>query len=246
MPRMRAAILSALLAVVAARPVAAVESYDDCVALAARDPVAAEQAAAAWALIGGGAAAEHCRAQALIALGATGKAIEVLTDLGQRDGTLPDTVRAEVLRQAGSLLLGKGEFRAAETVARQAIELDDGAESFAFLGLVLGARRDWQGAVAALDRALEIAGPQAAALTLRASAKRRLGRLVEARADVLWAREIAPDEAQPLLELGKIEEQLGNREAARAAYLGAIERDTEQGEITRAARTRLQRMETGG
>ena len=82
----------------------------------------------------------------------------------------------------------------------------------------------------------------ASLLVLRASARLRLGERVAARADLLWATEIAPDLASVWLERGILEAATDNRDAARAAWLRAIELDRD-GYVGDAAQLRLQRME---
>ena len=107
------------------------------------------------------------------------------------------------------------------------------------------AEGDWRGAADDLDGALARGEPDAGLLVLRASARLHLGEQVAARSDLLWATEIAPDMASVWLERGVMEAAGDNRDAARAAWLKAIDLDRD-GYVGEAARLKLQRMDAGG
>jgi tetratricopeptide (TPR) repeat protein len=242
--------LLALSIVLAVPPAArAVEDYDVCVELVSAAPSRAEAEAAAWRRAGGGAAAGHCQALALMALGADLRAAELLVDIAASDRTLPESVRATLLIEAGELFLGLGALEAGQAAAAQARKLAPDARPALALSARLKAEAgDWPGAVADLDRALADSAPDAELLALRASAQIRLGRLVAARSDLLWAAEIDPDLAVIWLERGTLAAAEGNADAARAAWLKAIElsRDSPDAAVAEAARLRIQKLEAGG
>lgn len=226
-------------------PALAVEDYDACVELVGRDPPRAEVEAGRWAASGGGSPARHCRALALAAQGAERRAAELLAAIATEDRTLPDGVRAELLVQAGELYLGAGELASGRAAADRALRLAADPRPALVLSARLRAEAgDWQGAVADLDHALARGEPDAALLVLRASARLHLDQLVAARADLAWAEEIDPASPALWLEKGMLEAAAGNPDAARAAWLKAIELDRE-GPVGQAARLRLQRMEAG-
>ncbi len=232
-----------VLAVLAAAPVGAVESYEACLELAGKDPVAAEREALVWEQAGGGAAAGHCRAIALAAMGADRAAAALLAKLAIDDRSLPDQVRAELLVEAGGLHLGSGDVKAAAEAADRALLLAPrDREALVLRSRVRAERQDWAGVLADLNAAVAVGKPDADTLTLRGAAKLRLGDPVGARADLIWATEIAPDAAPVWLERGTLEAANGNRDGARAAWLRAIELDRE-GPVSEAARLRLQEME---
>ncbi len=217
--------------------------YDDCVALAGADPAQAEIEAHRWAQAGGGSAARHCRALALLAQGAERRAADLMVEIVTDDRTLPDEVRSEMLIEAGEIYLGLGELALGRGVASRALLLAREPRAALTLSARLKAEQgDWHGAVNDLDGALARGEPDADLLVLRASARLRLGERVEARADLLWAAEIAPELAVVWLERGALEALSGDRDAARAAWLRAIELDRD-GIVGTAARLRLQRME---
>jgi len=219
--------------------------YDDCVALVGADPARAEAEAQRWAQAGGGSPARHCRALALLALGAGRRAAELMVAIAADDRTLPDEVRSEVLVEAGGIFLGLGELGLGRDMASRALLLAREPRAALTLSARLkAAQGDWRGAVNDLDGALARGEPDAGLLVLRASARLHLGERVAARADLLWATEIAPELAAVWLERGALEAASGDRDAARAAWLKAIELDRD-GVVAEAARLRLQRMEAG-
>lgn len=233
----------ALGLVLAAGPAAAVGDYDACLALAADDPARAEVEAARWVAAGGGSAARHCRALALLGLGAGHRAAELMAGIAAEDRALHDQVRADMLVEAGRIWLGLGALEAGQAAVDRALKLAADPRPALVLSARLKAEAgDWPGAEAALERALARGAPDAGILVLRASARLRLGQLVAARADLAWAAELAPDDPALWLETGALEAAGGNRDAARAAWLKAIELDRE-GPVGAAARLRLQRME---
>lgn len=236
----------ALTALLAA-PAAAAEpnDYDICLALVETDPARAESEAAHWVNFGGGPPARHCRALALLALGADLKAATELAAIGVEAAELPPDARADILNHAAEVFLAAGEPEAGLQAVDRSMVLRADAEAWTLRASLLAGAGRWGEAVAALDRALAAAPPTAERATLRAAAKRRAGRPQEARADALWALELAPGDPTALLELGALEAALGNRPAARDAFLAAIEADPES-PAARFARRRLQELETGG
>ncbi len=229
----------------AACPAAALEDYDGCIGLIESDPALAVREAAAWVGDGGGAAARHCHALALIATGAEGRAIDELLGIAAEEANLPPEARADILVQAGEMLLDRGDSGTARAVAGQALALAPGHSGAAGLGAAVRlAEGDAAGALAALDAALADEAPTARLLVLRATAQRRLGQLVAARDDAEHATELAPEMASAWLERGRTAAGLGDRPDARDAFLRAIDLDR-AGELGAAARTALQRMEAG-
>ncbi len=221
-------------------------TYDDCVALAGADPDLAEAEAGRWVQAGGGSPARHCRALALLAQGAERRAAELMVRIATDDRTLPDEVRSEMLVEAGEIYLGIGEIAYGRSVASRALLLAlEPRAALALSARLKAAEGDWRGAADDLDGALARGEPDAGLLVLRASARLHLGEQVAARSDLLWATEIAPDMASVWLERGVMEAAGDNRDAARAAWLKAIDLDRD-GYVGEAARLKLQRMDAGG
>ncbi len=242
MRRLRTIIPALALTIGIAGPVVA-GTYDDCAALVATEPARAEVEAQRWVQAGGGTPARHCRALALLAQGAGRRAAELMVAIAADDRTLPDEVRSEMLIEAGEIYLGLGELGLGRDIASRALLLAREPRAALTLSARLKASRgDWRGAVNDLDGALARGEPDAGLLVLRASARLHLGERVAARGDLLWATEIAPELASLWLERGTLEALSGDRDAARAAWLRAIELDRD-GTVGAAARLRLQMME---
>ena len=245
-----AAILVAVIAAgLAAGPAAAVEDYDACLGLIEGDPARAEREAEAWVGLGGGAAARHCHALALIAIGAASRAVDELLGIAADEPGLAPEARAAVLVQAGEMLLDQGDSVTARAVAAQALALAPGDQDAAGLSAAAQlAEGDTAGAVRWLDEAIAGGAATPRLLLLRAAAQRRLGQLVAARDDAEHATELAPEMAAAWLERGRVAAALGDAPDARDALLRAVELDRtggEPGEIGAAAQNALQRMEAG-
>jgi len=224
----------------------AVETYEGCLDLVISNPALAEARAAEWARAGGGAAAGHCRALALMALGADLRAAELLVSIATDDRTIPGWVRATLLVDAGELFLDLGRLDAGRAAAARALQLArDPRPALALSARLKAEAGDWRGAVGDLDGAIAHGDPDAELLALRASARLKLGEKVAARSDLAWAAEIAPESAPVWLERGVLAEADGDRAAARAAWLKAIELDRD-GPVAEAAQLRIQKLEAGG
>lgn len=223
----------------------AVETYDACTALVAADPARAVREAGTWSRYGGGAPARHCYAMALNESGAPGRAAAELVAIANEEPALEDRARAEIVVQAGDILLELGDVLSAGRLAQQALRLSPGLT----VALRLSARGKMQtgaleGALRDLDRALEKTGARADLLALRASVNRQLGRLIAARDDAVYATEAMPEAPAGWLERGRVAIRMDDRDAARDALLRAISLDRD-GATAQAAREALQRMETG-
>lgn len=218
-------------------------TYDDCVVLVATDPVRAEREAIDWVRSEGGAPARHCQALALLAQGAEARAAALLVEIAATDRALPDTVRGDILVEAGEILLEIGALAEAERAAARGLHLSPGARGALTLAARVKAERgDWKGAIGDLDDALAAGQPDPEILVLRASAQRRTGARVAARSDLIWAEELAPELPSLWLERGALAEDDGEKDEARGAYLKAIDLDRD-GAVGAAARLRLQRMD---
>ena len=221
-------------------------TYEDCVALAREAPNAARAAAEHWRAAGGGAAARHCLALAVIGTGAERRGAEMLIDIAATEPGLPAAVRAELLVEAGDLLLALGATEGAAKAATEAAKLAPRAPGPAALEARIAAERGaWRRAEAALGRAVEAGGDDAELLVLRASARLHLGDRAGARADLERAADLDPELPELWLERGRLAAAEGAREEARRAFLRAIELDRD-GPVGEAARLGIQRMEAGG
>lgn len=234
------------LALAFATPAAAVETYDDCIAMIETDPDRAQREAGDWSRYGtGGAAARHCYALALLAIGAPDRAVDELIGAATEETGLPDSARADLLVQAGELLIDTNDLLTAAVVAEQAVRLAPrGASALGLRGAVHAANGDLAAAIRDLDEALTRGGAEPRYLLRRAAAYRRQGNLIAARDDASYATELSPDSAEAWLERGRIEAGIGDKDNARQSLLAAIALDG-TGRMGATARNVLQRMEAG-
>ena len=222
--------------------------YSACIALARADPAAAHESALAWRAKGGGDAAIHCVAVALLGLGEYGQAARTMEELAERADQKRPALRAGLLAQAANAWLIAGKAEAASAALDKAVALrpDDAAilvdRSIARTSL----GRDWD-ALDDLNRALEIDPDRVEALVFRAAAWRRVSAWELAAEDIDRALALRPANPDALLERGLIRRGRGDRAGARADWLKLLE-ITVDGPLTEAARGNLQALDvkTGG
>ena len=237
----------ALCAGISPDPVAATEidharQYRACMALAQRDPEEAFESAITWRGLGGGAAADHCAAAALMGLA-------LYDEAARRFETLADAVRAEPGFKANLLAHAAQAWLLAGNADR-AIAVLDAALAFTpdNVGLLVdrSAARASRGAYAAavtdLDRAIELDPGQVDAFVFRASARRFLDQTALASADVERALALDPNHAEGLLERGILRRLAGDSGGARSDWLAVIDRAPGT-PAANAARANLQMMD---
>lgn len=241
---MRAIFLASLIGVTAFQA-HAVDDYDVCVDMIAKDPQRAEREAGDWARYGGGAAARHCYALALIEIGAPVRAADELIGAAVEEADLPDQARADILVQAGELLIETDYITTAEVVAGQALQLvPNDPNALGLRAAVRLANGSPRNALKDLNRALEKNDKNVRLLMRRASTHRRLGNGIAARDDASFATELAPERPEAWLERGRVEALLKDKAGARKSFLKAVEFDRD-GKVGRAAQLALQKMEAG-
>ena len=222
-----------------------VDPYERCAARARSAPLAGFNEAEAWRARGGGDAARHCAALALLHGGEPGLAAEALEELGRDMRLRPPALRAQVLAQAARAWQAADEAeRALDAIARavalRPADMDlrmDRAELLAEAG------RLWE-AVDELDVVLERSPASALALAMRAAARRRLDAPELARDDVARALAADPRLAEAWLESGILNRQAGRLDAARRDWLQVLVLD-EDGPAGDAARAQIEALETG-
>lgn len=221
--------------------------YEACLDAAQIDPTAARERAAQWEAAGGGAYARHCAAIALIGLGAGREAAKILTDIGSGpSSTLTAGDRAGMLRLAGDLWLRLGQHNLARRCFETALSLTAGdRDSLIGAARAAAAEGAYGDAEVHLSTALDGDGADPEALTLRAAARRALGRPSDALADAEAATQVAPGSALAWFERGAAERKIGRDAAARESWLRASELDF-SGPAGDMARLGLQRMAHGG
>lgn len=212
--------------------------YDRCLELTHRNAQKALDAANAWQSDGGGPAAMHCAALALVALKRYPEAARQLDRMGHAN-VARAAERATLFDQAGNawLLAHRGGEAIASFSSALALSprdpdlLADRARAAALLG-------DWKAADIDLSSALKLDANRADLLVLRASARHALNRTGDARADLESALRIVPDYPEALLERGTLKLEAGDPKGARADWQMAVS-SAPKSEAAATARQRL-------
>jgi tetratricopeptide (TPR) repeat protein len=217
----------AIALLIAASPVAAKDSapvdhereYAACMTLTRAKPADALASARAWEAQGGGNAARHCTAVAMIGLGRYDEAAVRLEALAGDLGPADTDLRIGVLAQAGQAWLLAADAERALAAQTEALALaPDSAELLIDRGLSLATLSRYWEALDDLNRALDLAPGRADILIFRASAYRYLQTLDLARDDVDRALKLEPNNPDGLLERGILKRLAGEPEAARADW----------------------------
>ncbi|MGB3721223.1 MAG: tetratricopeptide repeat protein [Pacificimonas sp.] len=179
------------------------DAYRDCIRMTSAEPAKAERLSKQWILQEGGVPARHCQAMAELALGKTEMAVATLEGAARLTESAGGRETADLYGQAGNaaLIAGKPE---------QAKDLFDRAL------ISLGRGRDALRADLLIDRA---------------RAETDLSQLDAARADLLSATQVAPDNADAWLLLATAERRADNLGGAENAIREAIRLMPEDPEV---------------
>ena len=213
---------TAAILVLAAAPAAAMD-YAGCLEAARAAPDRALAEARRWADEGGGPAADHCAAVALVELGALTVAAQALVDLAGDPAAGDAATRAQLLTQAGGLWLESGDPEAALAALDAALALDpDAPQALAARAEALMADDRPAAAAEHLSAAIRAVGPAPTLLLARSAARRAAGDATGALADAdaALAQETG---AEALYHRGAALAALGRAPAARLALLDAID-----------------------
>lgn len=199
------------------------ERYTACLAEVGRDPSAAYEHANGWAAQGGGPAARHCAASALLALGRAHDAATALEALAVELGRVGSPLVPDVLGQAGRAWLTAGEPERANAVETAALKLTpDAVDLLIDRAVTLATANNFKAAAADLDHALSLAPRRVDALVFRGAARRALNDLARAAGDLDTALSINPNNVDALLERGNLRRQKGETKGARADWLAIL------------------------
>lgn len=216
--------------------------YEACMKLVRQFPADAFDAGLAWQGLGGGEAAQHCIASALVKLkkykmGA--ERLEKLADTSRRNKEF----KAQLLAQAGQAWFLGNELERASAVITVAISLD-GAQIDFYVdrAQVRAGLYTYQTAIEDLDHALLLDENHLDSLVFRGSVHRLMQSLELAWLDITHALVLAPTHQEALLERGMLYRLNGNDALARVDWLDVI---TQAPETVAAdlARVNLERMD---
>ena len=222
------------------------QQYDQCLALARKDPQRAYDQATAWRNTGGGFPADHCAAVALVELRKYTEAAQKLEGMAGAMMQADPAMRAEALEQAGNAWLlankpaaAKADFDAALALKPKDVEiLIDRAEASAL-------DKKFFDAIDDLNRVLDVSPKRVDALIYRASAYRQLGSLDLALDDATRALTLDPNALAGLLERGNIRRLKGDPDGAKRDWQRILQLDAKSPEA-KAARDNLARLAAQG
>lgn len=216
-------LLVALLPVPAFGAEAENREYENCMRLARTDPGQGFEVALAWQDLGGGHAAQHCVAVALIGLNQFVQAAERLEALAAAILPASDAHRAAILGQAGTAWFRAEHYDRAFAAQSAALKLTpDDPELLVDRAMTLAGAKNYWEAIDDLNRVIEDNPNRYDALILRASAYRFVDALPLAREDAEAAYRLAPDRPDVLLEYGIQLRLGGDPDGARQAWLRLI------------------------
>ncbi len=216
--------------------------YRDCLETAGQDPASALAASATWQAEGGGLAAKHCSAVALIDQGEYREGVARLSEIAEAlrlGGKLPydplgpadgRRLLADIYAQIGNAWLLAGEPSKAYTALSQGLaeapQDDDRArvELYIDRARALADTQDFTGALADLEKARSMAAARSDILLFMASAYRALDRLAEAREALARAIDLSGEGPEVLLIRGNIAFAGDDLEAARSDWRSVVER----------------------
>jgi len=217
--------------------------HSACLAQAAGQPEAALQRALKWEVEGGGAAAIHCVAVALIGLGSYAEAAKRLEALVALVPDVTPDAQAALLAEAGhAWLLAEDTMRAISAFDAAIKLVDDSADLYIDRSLALVVAGDLWAAIDDLNRAEDLAPERVEVLVFRATAYRYLETWELAAADLERALALDPDYAEAYLERGVLRRELGDKDGARQDWLMALRLEGE-GPTADAARMNLEEMD---
>jgi tetratricopeptide (TPR) repeat protein len=216
--------------------------YRACMALSRSAPQEALETALNWHGLGGGDAADHCIAVALIGLRQYKEAAGRLEKLADRTKQKAG-VKAGLLAHAAQAWILAGNSTRAEAVLTAALRLTPDDDILMIdRAQARAGHRDYAGAVEDLSRAIEREDRRADAFVFRASAYRLLDKLELALADVERALRLQPRHPDGLLERGNLRRLRQNDDGARKDWLAVIRADPGS-QAADAARRNLESMD---
>ncbi len=197
--------------------------YAACMKLAREAPEEGFDSALAWASQGGGEAARHCAAVALIELGRYEEAAEGLERLAREASAAAVKLRPALLAQSGQAWLLAGKPERAQAVQSAALDLEpDNVEFLIDRSITLADTANYWEALDDLNRALDLAPDRTEALVLRANAYRYLDSIDLAHDDVERALTLDPGNPDGLLERGILRRLAGDTGGARSDWIRVL------------------------
>jgi len=219
------ATIAALSATTA--PVEALDNqaqYQACMSLLDRDPAGALDSAVAWEKQGGGDAARHCRALALIRTGQVEDGALELERVAEAMPQVKAPMAAKLFAQAGQAWIRSGNSQRALYAQNQGLQLNpkdvdllvDRALTYGNSGMYFEALDD-------LNAAVDLSPEDPDIYAFRAAAYRQLENFDLAEDNIDQALKLSPSHPGALLERGYLRRSKGDLTGARADWLTVIQ-----------------------
>ena len=220
--------------------------YQACMSLLDRDPAGALDSAVEWEKQGGGDAARHCKALALIR---TGEVEDGALELERVAEAMPQgkaPLAAELFAQAGQAWIKAGNPQRALYAQNQGLKLNpkdvqlliDRAMTYGTSGMYFEALDD-------LNVAAELAPEDPEIYAMRAAAYRQLETPDLAEENIDQALKLSPSHPGALLERGYLRRAKGDIEGARADWLTVIQ-VTPGTDIANEAQKNIEKLDIKG
>jgi tetratricopeptide (TPR) repeat protein len=197
--------------------------YESCMTLAQRTPAEGYASAKSWSDQGGGAAALHCGAVALIGMSKPKEAAQMLERAAEMIRDDKPALSADLFGQAGQAWTMADDVTSALNAQNEALALaPDNVDLLVDRAISYAAKQNYRSAIADLDKAHELAADRSDVLAYRASAWRYLLDNKQALADADAALALDPKNPHALLERGIIRRLSGDPEGARADWMRVV------------------------
>jgi tetratricopeptide (TPR) repeat protein len=195
------------------------QRYNDCMTEARSVPAKGYNAAIAWQKQGGGAAAGHCAAVALIGLGRYTPAAQSLEKLAAGEAKVRPDLAAGLYGQAAQAWVLANNNKSALKDQNAGLKLaPTNVDLLTDRGVVLAANGKYWEAIDDFNKAHDLAQTRVDILTYRASAYRLLQSLDLANDDIADAIRLDPKNADAYLERGIIRRLKNDVAGARADW----------------------------
>lgn len=219
------------------------QQYAACMALVDQNPTDALESAVQWEKQGGGDAAEHCQALALIGLKQYEDAGVLLEQIAETMPQVKAPVASEVFGQASYAWMLAGKTQRALHDLNQGITLSpknvelliDRARLYGESGMYFEALDD-------LNAAADLAPKRPDIYAYRASAYISLSQLDIAADNLDQALLLAADFPQALLERGRLHALNGEKDAARKDFMRVLE-VAPKTDVAAAAQLQLEKLD---
>lgn len=198
--------------------------YQACMSLLDRDPAGALDSAVEWERQGGGDAARHCKALAMIRTGDVEDGALELERVAQAMPQMKAPLAAELFAQAGQAWIKAGNPQRALYAQNQGLKLNPkDVQLLIDRALTYGASGMYFEALDDLNVAVELVPEDPDVFAMRAAAYRQLETLDLAEENIEQALKLSPSHPGALLERGYLRREKGDAEGARADWLTVIQ-----------------------